>query len=387
MICSLRGRESIGSRGRHHRLARSLLLSLFVIFVHRARASRTRRRDFTEIMKASCSLIGLATLGWIAPAAAQPTARLSLTWNAPPVCPTDADVQARVDALLGSDASAARFADVRAIGQVERAGGGFRLLLGMGVGSAPPSSRVIEASSCDELAGAAAIAIALLARSTIANATSASPEPSPAEPPPAAAADAKKPVSAEAAPAPEPRAGDRKSDSSSARLHLAIDLPVGAASWGTMPSVGLGLRAAAGIRFQSLRVVAGGDLWRAQTSQFSGFDVHFTLQSGRLDTCLIQSTHWIELGPCAGAALQRLTGAGIRSETLLAKSLTTSWVSAVGGIFLGLQIPGFAPLRIFSQASVLVSPVRPRFVIDQLGPIHEPALAVPQLDFGCEWIL
>jgi len=343
-----------------------------------------KRRDFSETMKASCSLIGLATLGWIAPAAAQPTARLSLTWNAPPVCPTDSDVQARVDALLGGEASAARFADVRAIGQVERSGGGFRLLLGMGVGSAPPSSRIIEASSCDELAGAAAIAIALLARSTIAAAASASPEQSSAEPPPTAAPDVKKP---DATPPPEPHVEDAKGDSQSGRLHLAIDLPVAAASWGTMPSVGLGLGAAVGVRFKSLRVVAGGDLWRGQTSQFSGIDTHFSLQSGRVDSCLVQTMHGVELGPCAGVAVQRLTGAGVSSDTFLAKSHTTAWVSAVGGIFLAWPIPGFATLRLFGQASVLVSPVRPRFVIEQLGPIHEPGLAAPQLDFGCEWIL
>jgi hypothetical protein len=58
----------------------------------------------------------------------------------------------------------------------------------------------------------------------------------------------------------------------------------------------------------------------------------------------------------------------------------------MGGLFASLPTPGFAHLRFFGEASVLVSPVRPRFVIDQLGPVHEPALAAPQLDLGCEWI-
>jgi hypothetical protein len=48
--------------------------------------------------------------------------------------------------------------------------------------------------------------------------------------------------------------------------------------------------------------------------------------------------------------------------------------------------PGFAHLRFFTEATVLVSPARPRFVINQLGPVHEPALAAPRLDLGCEWI-
>src|SRR5204862_150106 len=112
------------------------------------------------------SLPGLLLLGWASPAAAQPTARMALTWSGPPGCPTTENVQARVDALLGGEASASSVADVRASGQVERVDSGFRLLLSMGVGSTP-SSRVIEARTCEELAGAAAIAIALLARSTL----------------------------------------------------------------------------------------------------------------------------------------------------------------------------------------------------------------------------
>src|SRR3954466_698011 len=116
-------------------------------------------------MKASWSLTGLLVLGWTTVVAAQPAARLALTWNGPPGCPSTENVQARVDALLGGQASASSVADVRASGQIERVDSGFRLLLNMGIGSTP-SSRVIEARTCDQLAGAAAIAIALLARST-----------------------------------------------------------------------------------------------------------------------------------------------------------------------------------------------------------------------------
>ena len=81
--------------------------------------------------------------------------------------------------------------------------------------------------------------------------------------------------------------------------------------------------------------------------------------------------HGLELGPCLGGAVERLTGAGVGSEVFSAKSRTAVWVSGVGGV---------------GEALVLVSPARPRFVIDQLGPFHEPALAAPQLDLGCEWI-
>jgi hypothetical protein len=357
-------------------------------FVHRARGSKALERGASQrkIMKVSWSLSGLLLVGWTSAAAAQPTARMALTWNAPPGCPTTENVQARVDALLGGEASASSVADVRASGQVERLDSGFRLLLSMGVGSTP-SSRVIEARTCDELAGAAAIAIALLARSTLSGGSASSagegtpassvadgrealPLPGPRATP--EAASGKKEAAAEA-----PRAGAR----------FVVDAPIGVAGWGSLPAAGLGLGAGLGMRWKALRATATFELWRAQTHEVSGFGAHFTLQSGRAEACLLQRMHGLELGPCLGVAVQRLAAAGLGSEVFSAKSRTAVWVSAAGGLFASLPTPGFDHLRFFGEATVLVSPLRPRFVIDQLGPVHEPALAAPQLNLGCEWIL
>jgi hypothetical protein len=338
-------------------------------------------------MKASWSLTGLLVLGWPSPVTAQPTARLALTWNGPPGCPTTENVQARVDALLGGGASASSVADVRAAGQVERVDSGFRLQLSMGVGSTP-SSRVIEARTCDELAGAAAIAIALLARSTLA----ASSDPSPTDSTLASSTSAtdapNTPPKVEAHPNPDAASAkkDAPAETASTGLQLVIDAPIGVVGWGSLPSAGLGLGAGLGIRWKALRATVAAELWQPQTSQVSGFASRFTLQSGRAQVCLIQAMQGLELAPCLGAAVQRLAGEGVGSEVFSAKSRAALWVSGVGGLFASLPTPGFTHLRFFGEASVLISPVRPRFVIDQLGPVHQPALAAPRLDLGCEWI-
>jgi hypothetical protein len=328
-------------------------------------------------------LTGLLVLGWTSVVAAQPTPRFELSWDAPPGCPTAENVQTRVDALLAGGARAGSVADVRASGQVERVDNGFRLLLTMGVGSTP-SSRVIEARTCDELAGAAAIALALLARSTSEEASSPSAgDAAPAtstpgsqvEPPPAAA----DPTTSKKAPPAEPEVSPRQ-------LRLVIDAPIGLAGWGSLPSAGLGLGAAVGIRWKALRATVKAELWQPQITEQSGFSSRFTRQSGRLEGCLVHAAHDLELGPCLGVAAQRLVAEGIGSEVFLAQSRTTMWVSGAGGLFASLPTPGFKYLRLFGAASVLVSPSRPRFVIDQLGLVHEPALAAPQVDLGCEWI-
>lgn len=338
-------------------------------------------------MKASVSLAGLLVLGWTSAIAAQPAARFELSWDGPPGCPTAENVQARVDTLLGGGTGAGSVADVRASGQVERLDNGFRLLLTMGVGNTP-SSRVIEARTCDELAGAAAIAIALLARSTFEGgsapptdegATASSASDGPIKPPPPA-------------PAPKPdTAGSKKNppppaEASPARLRLILNAPIGIASWGSLPSAVLGLGAALGVRWKALRATVRGELWQPRADLDSGFATRFTLRSGRADVCLIQAVHGLELGPCLGAAMQRLAGAGVGSEVFFPKAQTAVWYSGTGGVFASAPMPGFAHLRFFGAASVLVSPSRPRFVIDQLGPVHEPAVAALRLDLGCEWI-
>jgi hypothetical protein len=335
-------------------------------------------------MKVSWSLAGLLVLGWPSAVAAQPTARMSLTWNGPPGCPSADNVQARVDALLGGEASASSVADVRASGQVERVDSGFRLLLSMGVGGAP-SSRVIEARTCDELAGAAAIAIALLARSTLgAGSTPATGEAAPSD----AAAETHENPPPEPIPKPEtPESKEDPADDDRSRgPRFIIDAPSGLVAWGSLPSTALGLGAGLGIRWKALRASAKAELWRAESYEASGFETRFVLQTARVDACLIQMSHGVELGPCVGAAVERLAGDGVASSVFTPRSRSAVWFSGVGGLFVSLPTPGFDHLRFFAEAAVLISPIRPRFTIDQLGPIHEPALAAPRLGLGCEWI-
>jgi hypothetical protein len=337
------------------------------------------------IMSASCLSTGLLVLAWASSVSAQPSERLALTWSAPAGCPNAESVQARVSALLGGDASASRVADVRATGQVERVDGGFRLLLSMGIAGAP-SSRVIEGRTCDELAGAAAIAIALLARSTLSGASATSGEDLPA-----ASSSALDPENAPssslepAVPAPPAKAQPAPAASGDG-LHAVLDVPVGLVGWGSLPSTAFGLGAGLGIRWKALRLVARGELWAPQNSKVSGFTSHFAMQSARVEACLVQSLHGVELAPCLGSAVQRVKGDGIGSNVFSPSSSTTLWFSGLVGVFVSLPTPGFGTLRWFGEASVLVSPLRPRFVIDQLGPVHEPTLAAPRVSLGCEWI-
>jgi len=356
------------------------------LIVRQVRRSRTKPGS-KRTMKASWLLTGILVLGWTSRVAAEPTAHLSLTWNAPPGCPAAENVQSRVSALLGGEASASSVSDVRATGQVERTDTGFRLQLSMGV-SGPPSSRVIEARSCEEIAGAAAIAIALLARSTSGSGAAAATGDTTTSSPPGEGAP--NPPPAPEVPRPAPIGASQNPPESAAApsegLRFVIDAPIGLAGWGSLPSASLGLGVGIGLRWKALRTVVRGELWAPQNSKVSGFAAHFALQSARAEVCLLPLLHGVELGPCVGAAAQRLAGDGISSPVFSPKSQTALWASGAAGIFAAVPTPGFAPLHFFAQASVLISPIRPRFLIEQLGTVHEPGLAAPRLDLGCEWI-
>lgn len=325
------------------------------------------------------------------PVAAQPAAHFSLAWDAPTECPTRDEIQTRVEALLGGDASASRVADVQVEGRVERVASGFRLELSLIAGDRP-TVRELEASTCDELAGAAAIAIALLARSSAASVDSTAAADTPAAAPAheGSASLARATARAEK-PATQPVATRRREISADAaarseRVRLLVDAPLAVVGWGSLPSMGLGVGAAVGVRWKALRAVAGGELWQPQTLDQSGFGARFELQSARAEACLTQDVIGAELGPCIGVALERLSGQGIASETFSARSSSTLWISGTGGIVAAVPVPGLSALRVLGQASVRVATRRPRFVIDQLGPVHQPALAAPKLDFGLGWI-
>ena len=341
-------------------------------------------------------IISACVLGRAAPVWGQAASRLSLKWNAPAGCPSHDDVQSRVDALLG-EASVSRVSDVQAAGQVQRLNSGFRLELSM-VAADRPSSRVIDASNCDELAGAAAIAIALLARSspvsasasdqaTVDGAQALGDSQSNTSGRGATTADQQSPPPPVAAEKPTRDDAARERSGKDNAVHLVLDAPLALASWGALPGMGMGLGGAAGVRWRALRVVAGGEWWQPKTTTLNGFSAKFRLQSAHVEACLTQASSGVELGACAGVAVERLMGQGTGSETYAAESGRSQWVAGTGGVLVAVPIPGFAPLRLLGQAAVRVPAVRTRFFIEQLGLVHQPPLAAPTLTLGCEWIL
>lgn len=86
---------------------------------------------------------------------------VDLTWDAPPGCPRVGAVRERLRALRGTRSRVS--GRLRAEGRIVRVDGRYRLILGVHEGNAVLERR-IDADSCKDLAGAAAVALALLLR-------------------------------------------------------------------------------------------------------------------------------------------------------------------------------------------------------------------------------
>jgi hypothetical protein len=92
---------------------------------------------------------------------AQASAPVQLAWRAPANCPQEPKMSQKIRALLGPQRAHAPQSRLRAEGSVEPTQERFRLTLNIHY-DAVNGTRVVEADSCEDLAGAAAVTLALL---------------------------------------------------------------------------------------------------------------------------------------------------------------------------------------------------------------------------------
>src|ERR1017187_745103 len=124
---------------------------------HSRSRSQTARSIGTGLMTGLMLLVLLAA----APAMAEPPPSIDIRWEAPPDCPQENDVRERIQNLLGSGRHDNH---LRAEGTITRMDRRFRLDLVVRVRDLV-GTRSIEANSCEDFAGAAAVELGLLIHS------------------------------------------------------------------------------------------------------------------------------------------------------------------------------------------------------------------------------
>lgn len=335
-------------------------------------------------------------------ASAQDHTQFDLVWHAPAECPDAGAVRHDVDRALGGRHTVARAADLHVRAVVTPAAAGMSLRLETAQGG-EAGVRVLTAPACAELAEATAIIVALMI-DPAAVAETAAREPAPASPAllahavapsgPTAMASAIDRAIELSAPPPSDRRdpGDRSHASERApiatgddaalpvRFHAALAL---AGDVGALPGASAGLALSAGAALGIARLELAGT-WlpsrRAHVEGSSQIGGDFALLAVAARGCADVLRGDVEVGPCAELEIGRMTGEGFGvSSPGAGESL---WVAAGGGARVALPIGEHVALRLDVGARAPM--VRPTFVLENVGPVHQAGAIEGRAALGAE---
>jgi hypothetical protein len=269
---------------------------------------------------------------------------VDIEWTAAGDCPTSADLRGRVTARVPGDAV------VRARGRAERVDDHWRLALDIETTSSR-GERTLEAPTCDALASSAAVVIAM---------SVAPPSPAAAPPaPPAMAAPAP-------APAPDRVTESPRPDEPPSRF-LVRGQVIGDA--GTLPSTAIGGGLAFGVRIiRELTVEAGANLFASQDGTVDASPARgasFTLLTAGVRGCW-SLTRRIELAPCLGIDVERLSASGFGAAKV-ADATSVTWSPEA---LLALRLPIAGPIALRAGLGALLPMSRQSFVINAAGTVH-----------------
>jgi hypothetical protein len=104
------------------------------------------------------------------------------------------------------------------------------------------------------------------------------------------------------------------------------------------------------------------------------------LLTGSAGTCRVWGRAAIELGPCLAFEIGRLhaSGFGVTSPG----EASTLWAALEGGGVIGYR--HFARLALVLRLGAAVPLVRPRFVLDNVGPVFQPPVVTARGSAGVE---
>ena len=387
--------------------------------MHERHDGRTRRTRAPRIALGAVALgVALAARAFaqLPPAERDLQKIVALSWSAPPECPDASYVMSELGRQLSS-ATIAPEKRIVARAEVTRGEGKSWHLRLVTESAGQRGDRALDAESCRAAADATALIVAMavdpslalapahadagaaivplvapIASGTAAPPATASAAPTATEVPAATATPAAAPT-----PRPPPRATPRATAASSATPADAsgrgkvIALSFGlAADDGALSGVKPGLWGAIAWIPKRARVELGVEYFpatRVQVASNPARGADLDLAIGALHGCYVAAREGkVELGPCAGAEVGWMRGAGFGVASASAGG--TMWAGLLVGGLLNVRVSELFSLRLSLDAVAPLS--RPSFVLDSPGvggvplKVHKSAGIVGRGLFGAE---
>jgi hypothetical protein len=300
---------------------------------------------------------------------------LVVRWSAPPECPDRAALVQRIAALVPGATGRGVAVEI----DLHREATGLRgsLVLRTPWGS---TTRVLEAERCEAVLEATALLVAIaiepleteraLAREHAAGVAPPTTREVPSPPSPRRRTAAPvAPTEPAGQPAMEPSEAPSPSPAPSRVVQGKVRVEGGAAA-GLLPEPGTVVAVAAGVRYRLVRVGAHGVLWPAQQALHPRDPtVAATLRLWAAGAHACSGPRWgaVELPVCLGLDAGAMRGQG-RGALLRAEAAVRPFLALrLGPALAWSPVPAVA---LWLGVDVAATVVRPRFSIEDLGPIH-----------------
>lgn len=311
----------------------------------------------------------LLALGLLAGEAPRPV--VEFRWDAPAGCPTEAEVLAELEALLGGPLAARTGERLTAIARVRQEPGGTWDLRLWTVGEAGTLQRSLTHDRCDMLARAgvliAAMAIDPLAQDRMADgeavaAVAAEARPiTDDEPPPAPPVVSVEPLP----PAPQPQPQPQRARVLRGALRLA-----GGVAYGDLPGVGATLRLTPALVWPRVRLeleAAYGPQRRARFDDRPDTGADLQLAAASVRACpLFHPRRRVELALCGGLEIGAMYGRGVGFA--LASDGRLLWAAL--HLMPALFVVPHPRVALFFAVEGQVALARPRFVVEGFGEVY-----------------
>ena len=290
----------------------------------------------------------------------EPASAATLTWSAPPSCPSEAEVQEQLARELGTKLAAASGVTFEAVATKQRAG--FQLDLTTREGDALHERR-IQAKSCAELLEAMVVAVSLALQAAAESVEPPAPEEAPTSEP-----DLAEPAAA--TPRAPPAKAPPPDEANGWRVHplggvgAVIDV-------GAFPQPGFGVQGFLGIRLSDFKLIGSGGFFPEHSASLVGSArARFMLAFGGASVCYTPQNSVWELGACLGAELGSLAAMG--SNVRNPRATSSLWAAANAAAWFTVR-PRATGWGVFLSPGIVVPLRRPQFVLTELGLVHQPA--------------